>query len=205
MTDAGDAERRIEAAVPPVERQLVDSREVEWIQQARQNDAAAWEQIVSRYQQPVFRLAYLILGDAADAEEIAQETFVRAYLSLHRFNEQRPFRPWLLQIARNLARNRRRSLGRSWANLRRWWQQQPEPVEPPLHQQRANARLLWQAVRQLQPVWQEVIYLRYFLALSEAETAAALDIAPGTAKSRLHRALAALKGVIEKDFVELIE
>ncbi len=189
----------------PVEGYEVDIREVEWIQQARQNDAAAWEQIVGRYQQPVFRLAYLILSDAADAEEVAQDTFVRAYLSLHRFDEQRPFRPWVLQITRNLARNRRRSLGRSWANIRRWWQQQPGPIAPPLHPQRANTQLLWQAVRQLKPAWQEVIYLRYFLALSEAETAAALDIAPGTVKSRLHRALAALKVVIEQEFVELIE
>lgn len=191
--------------VPEADSRLVDNHELELIQQARQNDAAAWEQIVSRYQQPVFRLAYLILSDAADAEEIAQDTFIRAYLSLHRFDEQRPFRPWVLQIARNLARNRRRALGRSWAHMRRWWQQQPEPVEPPLHQQRAHAHLLWQAVRRLKPAWQEVIYLRYFLALSEAETAAALDIPPGTAKSRLHRALAALKRVIEQEFVELIE
>jgi len=182
-----------------------DDFEVEWIRQARQDDAAAWEQIVRRYQQPVFRLAYLILGDAAEAEEIAQEAFVRAFLSLDGFDERRPFRPWVMQIARNLARNRQRSLGRYWANVRRWWQQQPEPAEPPHHQQQADARLLWKAVRRLKPAWQEVVYLRYFLELSETETAAALDVAPGTVKSRLHRALAALKDVIEEEFVELVE
>lgn len=181
-----------------------DSLEIAWIRQAQRDDAAAWEQIVRRYQQPVFRLAYLILGDAADAEEIAQEAFVRAYLSLDGFDEQRPFRPWVLQITRNLARNRRRRLGRYWANVRRWWQQQPEPVESPSHEQRANARLLWQAVQQLKPAWQEVIYMRYFLELSEEETAAALDIAAGTVKSRLHRALRALRQIIEQDFVELM-
>jgi RNA polymerase sigma-70 factor, ECF subfamily len=186
------------------EPEKAPDRETMWIRQARQDDPAAWEQLVRRYQQPVFRLAYLILGDAADAEEIAQEAFVRAYLSLESFDEQRPFRPWLLQITRNLARNRRRSLGRYWANVRRWWQQQPEPVEPSPHRQRADARLLWQAVRELKPAWQEVVYLRFFLELSVEETAAALHVAPGTVKSRLHRALAALRDVIEEDFVELI-
>lgn len=183
----------------------VDNQETEWIRRARRDDAAAWEQIVRRYQRPVFRLAFLILGEAADAEEIAQEAFVRAYLSLDYFDEDRPFRPWVLQITRNLARNRRRSLGRYWANLRRWWQKQPEPVEHSSGQQRDNARLLWQAVRQLKPAWQEAIYLRYFLDLSEAEMATALDIAPGTVKSRLHRGLAALKELVEQDFNELIE
>jgi len=182
-----------------------DSFETECIRQARQDDAFAWEEIVHRYQQPVFRLAYLILGDAAEAEEIAQEVFVRAYLALDKFDERRPFRPWVMQITRNLARNHRRSLGRYWANVRRWWQQQPEPVELPRHQQNANAQLLWQAVRQLKPAWQEAVYLRYFLELSEAETAAALAIARGTVKSRLHRALAELKDMIEEEFVELIE
>lgn len=188
-----------------VDAELAESREIEWIGQARQDDALAWEQIVRYYQQPVFRLAYLILGDAADAEEIAQEVFVRAYLSLNEFDDRRPLRPWLLQITRNLARNRHRSLRRYWANLRRWWQQQPELAEPAAHQPQTDAPLLWQAVRQLKPAWQEVIYLRYFLELSETETAAALKIASGTVKSRTHRALAALKDVIELQFVELIE
>jgi RNA polymerase sigma-70 factor (ECF subfamily) len=195
----------LSAKAPVADVIEANSLEIEWIRRAQQDDAAAWEQIVRRYQQPIFRLAYLILGDAAEAEDTAQEAFVRAYLWLDKFDEHRAFRPWVMQITRNLARNRRRSLGRYWANLRRWWQQQPEPVKPSPPQRRASAQLLWQAVRQLKPAWQEVVYLRYFLELSEAETAETLEIAPGTVKSRLHRALAALKDVIEQDFVELIE
>lgn len=179
-------------------------REKEWINRARQDDPAAWETLVRAHQQPVFRLAYLILGNGADAEEVTQEAFVRAYLSLASFDGERPFRPWICQIARNLARNRRRSLGRYWTNVQRWWRQPAPPDQRPFVD-RTDAQLLWQAVRRLKPAWQEVIYLRYFLEFSEAETAAALAVAPGTVKSRLHRALAALKVVIEQEFVELIE
>lgn len=179
----------------------VDADEA-WIVRARQGDAAAWEYLVRRYQQPVFRLAYLILGDAGDAEEVAQDVFVRAYLSLARYDKTRPLAPWLLQICRNLARNRRRSLGRYWAAVQRWRQANPDTAVLP--DDRQEAQLLWQAVKKLRPSAQEIIYLRYFLALPEAETAAALNIKAGTVKSRLHRALKQLQQVIEHDFPELV-
>lgn len=171
------------------------------IHNARNGDSAAWEALMHRYQQPAFRLAYLILGDAADAEDVAQEAFIRAYFALEKFDDARPLQPWLLQIVRNLARNRQRGLSRYWSYIKSWRQQQPEPVVHSGHQERAEARLLWQAVRRLKPDWQEIIYLRYFLDLSEAETAAALEIPTGTVKSRLHRALKALKPLVEKDFI----
>ncbi|GIK56804.1 MAG: RNA polymerase sigma factor [Chloroflexi bacterium] len=174
-----------------------------WLRQARQGDEAAWEWLVAVYQQPVFRLAYLLLGDAAEAEEVAQDVFVRAYFALDRFDESRPLRPWLLQITRNLARNKRRSLGRYWAAVQRWWLHQPEAVETA--EKQPESQLLWQAVRQLRPSAQEIIYLRYFLEMNEAETAVALGIQPGTVKSRLHRALKQLQVVVERDFPELSE
>lgn len=180
--------------------------ETDLISGAGQGSTAAWEQLVRQHQEPAFRLAYLILGDAAEAEDVVQEAFVRAYLKLDTFDGTRPFRPWLLGIAANLARNRRRSLGRYWAALRRYWQNEPTATtNKPDWDGRLEARQLWQAVRQLRPLAQEIIYLRYFLDLSEAETAVTLDIAPGTAKSRLHRALQQLRAVIEADFPDLHE
>ena len=170
------------------------------IQQARQEDAAAWEMLVRQHQEAVFRLAYLLLRSPAEAEDVAQEAFVRAYLSLDSFDAERPFKPWLLQITRNLAKNRLRSLSRYWGMMKRWWQEQ-NPVAEPTQISRNESALLWQAVQQLRPKAQEVIYLRYFLELSEAETAAALDIPAGTVTSRLHRALQQLKGIIDMDYV----
>lgn len=172
------------------------------IAQAQQGDAAAWEMLVRQHQEAAFRLAYLLLRSPAEAEDAAQEAFVRAFLALDRFDGERPFRPWLLQITRNLAKNRLRSLSRYWRMVQRWWQ---EPDIEPTSVGGDESAQLWRAVQQLRPAAQEVIYLRYFLEMSEVETAVALNIPAGTVKSRLHRALQQLKVVIEADFVELRE
>ncbi|HEX6385804.1 MAG TPA: RNA polymerase sigma factor [Anaerolineae bacterium] len=184
-----------------------DENEADLIVRARQGDERAWEQLVRQHQEPVFRLAYLVLGtgDAAEAGDIAQESLIRAYLKLDQYDEERPFRPWLLSIAANLARNRRRSLGRYWAAVQRLWQASPEPVSTNRYEEREKAQALWMAVRRLRPAEQEIIYLRYFLDLSEAETATALEVAPGTVKSRTHRALKRLRLVIEREFPHLRE
>lgn len=180
-------------------------QELAWIQQAQQGDAAAWEKVVRHYQQPVFRLAYLITGNAEDAEEIAQDTFVRAYHALPKFDETRPLPPWLMQICRNLARNKRRSAGRYWAAVQRLWQAEPVPDTAVIADDQEQSQLLWQALQQCRPSAREIIYCRYFLDLSEAETAVALDLKTGTVKSRLHRALKQLQAIIEKDYPELKE
>ena len=177
----------------------------QWLEAARRGDLTAWEVLVQQYQQPVFRLAYLILGNVEDAEEVAQETFVRAFLSLASFDAARPLKPWLMQITRNLARNQQRSLGRYWAAVQRWWQKQPLPVTTVSDDLGQDAQLLWQAVKRLRPSAQEVIYLRYFLEFSEAETAVALNIKRGTVKSRLSRAIDQLRTVIEIHYPELKE
>jgi RNA polymerase sigma-70 factor (ECF subfamily) len=181
--------------------------ESELIERARRGDGAAWERLVREYQEAVFRLAYLLLGDGAEADDVAQEAFIRAFRALGRFDTSRPLRPWLLKITANLARNRRRALGRSLAALRRLLQAAPlqEPSIERWAQQQHEARTLWQAVRRLNGADQEVIYLRYFLELTVEESAEALGVAPGTVKSRLHRALGRLRDVAEREFPGLGE
>lgn len=179
--------------------------EVDLIHRARAGDSHAWETLMLTHQEAVFRLAYLLSGHAGDAEDIAQETFIRAFRHLDNFDTTRNLRPWLLSIAANLARNRRRSIGRYFNHLQRMARLNPEPVSDVETDaaRRADAQELWMAVKRLDAVDQQIIYLRFFLELSVEETAETLNIAAGTVKSRLHRAIGRLRGVVESDFPAL--
>lgn len=172
--------------------------ESDLIARARRGDEAAWEGLVREHQQLVFRLAYLLLGDRDEAEDVAQETFVRAFRAVDRFDASRPLRPWLLSIATNLTRNRRRDAARYLTALKRLVQARPEQTtnDGPDLLEREDAEALWRSVRRLRRSDQEVVYMRYFLEMSEAETASALGVPAGTVKSRLHRALARLRAEV---------
>lgn len=183
--------------------------EAELIGRARQGDGEAWYRLVGVHQEAVFRLAYLLLRDASDAEDVAQEVFVRAFRALGTFDAERPLRPWLLRIASNLAHNRRRSLGRYLEALKRLYSA-PETTTSSASPaeglaKRWEAETLWSAIKHLKPAEQEVVYLRYFLELSEAEMATAMNVAPGTVKSRLHRALSRLRLVVDQEYPALRE
>lgn len=177
-----------------------------FIRRSANGDATAWEPLVRTHQQAVFRYAYLLLGDPDDAEDVAQETFLRAWKGLVRFDTARPLRPWLLSITSNLASNWRRSAGRYMSALTRAFQNEPAPdsIEERSTQQ-MQADDLWKAVQSLSVSDQQIVYLRYFLELPVAETADALQIAEGTVKSRMSRALKKLQNIIQDDFPTLIE
>ncbi len=181
--------------------------EAELIRAALRGDEAAWEALVRIHQEPVFRYAYLIQGDGDEAEDTAQETFIRAYRALERFDINRPLRPWLLSIAANLARNRFRSLGRYVSVLRRVVLDNPvrsANVEN-LSLEQIDAQTVWQALQKMDDADRQVIYLRFFLELSVEETAQAMGTAEGTIKSRLHRALGRLRIIIEREYPTLRE
>jgi RNA polymerase sigma factor (sigma-70 family) len=177
-----------------VDRPLDDA---ELVELARRGDLRAWETIVRRYQGLAFRTAYLFSGNAADAEEAVQDGFVKAYRALGRFRRGSPLRPWLLRIVSNQARNRRRSAGRREAlALRAAATDRPGDAVPSpeaaLLAGESRAGLL-EAVNALSEQHRLAIACRYFLELSEEETAAALGVRRGTVKSRLARALAHLR------------
>jgi RNA polymerase sigma-70 factor, ECF subfamily len=176
------------------------------VRHAANGDAAAWEALVMTHQEAVFRLAYLLLGDPEDAKDVAQESFLRAWRHLRRFDEARPLRPWLLSISANLARNRRRSAGRYFAAVLRAFRE--EPAAERLEEQSVRslqAHELWKAVQMLNELDQQIVYLRYFLELPVSETAQALKVPEGTVKSRLSRALEKLRKIIGQDFPLLFE
>ena len=172
------------------------------IARAQRGDTAAYEEIVQRYQQIAFRTAYVITGSSADAEDAAQEGFVKAYRALERFRLGADLRPWLLRIVANEARNRVRSSGRRHQlELRLTEGFRPGDAAPSPEAVAVAAderRRLLAMVNALSHEDRLVIASRYFLELSGEETAAALGIAEGTVKSRLSRALARLKVRVEE-------
>ena len=142
------------------------------IQRAMQGDRAAWEPLMLAYQEPVFRLAYLLLGDPDEAEDVAQETFLRAWNNLKRFDPTRPLRPWLLRITSNLAHNHQRTAARYLNTLLQTFRTEtPRPGIEEMSAQDMEARQLWNAVQRLDLRDQQIVYLRYFLDLSVADTA----------------------------------
>jgi RNA polymerase sigma-70 factor, ECF subfamily len=171
--------------------------ESELVERARHGDEDAYEELVRAHQGIAFRTAYVVAGNAGDAEEAAQEAFVKAYRALGRFRRGSPFRPWLLRIVANEARNRRRSAGRRAAlSLRAVAEESsggaaPSP-EGVLLAGEERERLLV-AVNDLREEERLVIACRFFLELSEEETAQALDLRVGTVKSRTSRALEHLR------------
>ena len=177
--------------------------EPELVARARRGDTDAYEELVRRHQAIAFRTAYLLAGNESDAQEAAQDGFVKAYRSLGRFRAGAPFRPWLLAIVANEARNRRRSAGRREALVLRAAAgaasggAAPSP-EAALVSAEERARLL-RAVNDLADDHRLAIACRYLLDLSEEETAAALGVRRGTVKSRLARALERLRTELEED------
>ena len=163
----------------------------------RPRDLDSYDQLVREHQGIAFRTAYVITGSAADAEDVVQDAFVKAYRARGRFRPGARFRPWLLAIVANEARNRRRASARrarlplELAEERPSGGAAPSP-EVALLAREERAELL-AAVDRLGEEQRAAVACRYFLGLSEAETAAVLGCRPGTVKSRLSRALARLE------------
>jgi RNA polymerase sigma-70 factor (ECF subfamily) len=175
--------------------------DAELIERARRGEVMAYEELVRRYQDVAVRAAHVIAPDG-DAEDAAQEAFVKAYAALGRFRTGSPFRPWLLRIVTNEARNRRRSAGRRTGLALRAAEDRPLGDAAPSPESAVLASesraALVAALNRLRDDDREVIGARYFLDLSEAETADALGIPRGTVKSRLSRALGRLRvGLVE--------
>jgi RNA polymerase sigma-70 factor (ECF subfamily) len=172
--------------------------EGELLARAQGGDADAYASLVRAHQDVAFRTALLITQNAADAEEAAQEGFVKAWRALARFREGAPLRPWLLTIVANEARNGRRSAGRRAALALRVAHEQGAGTsaesEVLAHESRGA---LLDALSRMRPDDRLVLGCRYLLELSEAETAAALGVPAGTVKSRTSRALSRLRGEVE--------
>lgn len=162
---------------------------------ARRGERAAYAELVRRYQQVAFRVAWLVCRSAADAEDATQDGFIKAFRALGRFRSGAEFRPWLLTIVANEARNRVRAAGRRdhYESLAAVAAVDAVPsVEAAAVALDRRQRLL-AALDALPDEERVVVACRYLLELSEAETAAVAGIPGGTVKSRLWRAMRRLR------------
>jgi RNA polymerase sigma factor (sigma-70 family) len=153
---------------------------------------------VRRYQDVAMRTAYVVAPEA-DAADAVQDAFMKAFAALSGFRDGAPLRPWLLRIVANEARNRRRSADRrAGLALRASTVAVRDDVASPESEVLADEarRQLHAALGTLRDEEREVIGARYFLGLSEAETAETLAIPAGTVKSRTSRALDRLRATL---------
>ena len=158
-----------------------------------------------RYQDVALRTAHLVCPEA-DADDAVQDAFLKAFAALPRFRDGSPFRPWVLRIVANEARNRRRSAGRREGLALRAAAAVPTAgptVSAPSPEDQVitsetRAELL-AALRRLGDDDREILGARYFLGLSEAETAETLGLPRGTVKSRTSRALGRLRAALATD------
>ncbi len=181
-------------SIPAGDQAASTDEESWWLMRARCGDDAAFTCLVEAYQRPVFNLCYRMLGDPGEAEDAAQETFIRVYTCLASYDPGRKFLSWLLAIASHYCidrlRRRRYSLV-SWDALSLYDRLlrpnlQFGPEEAALrHEAQCQAQALLEA---LPPDYRAVIVLRYWYELSYQEIAEMLAITLPAVKSRLFRA-----------------
>lgn len=168
-----------------------------WIQQALDGDQAAFGQLVNAHQSAVYNLCYRMLGERGEAEDAAQEAFLRAYAHLDRYDDDRSFRTWILSIASNHCIDRLRKRRLTWLSLDEALPPHPafssdalEPEDAVINSER-NATI--QAMlAELTPEYRAAVILRYWYDMSYTEIADMLNTTESAIKSRLFRARQAL-------------
>ena len=170
---------------------MPDSSDRALVLRVRGGDSEAFGDLVQRYQTSVYNVCYRLLGEAAAAEDAAQDAFIRAYQRLDRFDAERPFGPWVRRVAANLCLNR--LAGARAASLpldEERDEPSPEPESDPAaaRETAEAAGALRAAIAALPPAYRAVIELRHFHDMSYAEIAAELRLPVSDVKSNLFRA-----------------
>jgi len=173
---------------------LTESDETRWVAGAQQGDKAAFGQLVQAYQRRAYAAAYGYLRNRDDAMDVAQDSFVRAFRAIKRFETGRPFYPWLHQIVRNTSLNKiKQKKRRGEASLDTMMESGFDVSDPGQgpdgHAAAGDSReKLDAAMARLTEEHREILRLRHLIELSYAEIAEVLDVPQGTVMSRLHAA-----------------
>jgi RNA polymerase sigma-70 factor (ECF subfamily) len=179
-----------------------DPGDLDLVLRTRGGDESAFGELIRRYQKTVYRIAFRMLRNAEQAEDVTQITFVKAFRSLHRFREELPFHPWLYRIAVNASltqiERRKRERQVELESVPEKILPRPAHEESPL-EETARKDLLARvegALEKIPPDQKAVFLLRVVEGLSYEEIAQALDIPKGTVMSRLSRAREALRNLV---------
>ena len=156
----------------------------EFLRRLRRHEQAAFHELVDQYSQALFRVAYSMVGNAADAEDVVQETFTAAFSGIRKFRGESTLRTWLMQIlVRQCAKVQRGRGRRMTIGIENADQAGPDSAGA------AESRMdVIEMLQKLSPEHREVIVLRELQSMSYEEMAEALKIPRGTIESRLHRA-----------------
>ncbi len=190
----------VDEVTEPVEGRPLDEQEL--IKRSQDGDLDAFGQLVRIHQGLALRVAYLVVRDHAEAEDVTQEAFVRAFGALPRFDATRELRPWLLRIVRNRAithlrgRTRRRALD---LRLEAAALGDATPSPETAVQIRAEYEMAIAALNRLPGRQRVVLEHRFLLDLSEAETSQILGLPKGTVKSRTSRGLASIRALLAEE------
>jgi len=168
----------------------VTDREADWILQAQQGNVSAFTSLVEAYQRPVYNLCYRMLANAQDAEDAAQETFLRAFRAIHKYDNQRSFSTWILSIASHhcIDQIRRHKFNISLDEL-------PSPdisdgdmgIETRLSRKEEQEKV-GKLLKVLEPTDRAVVIIYYWNDMSLKDIGLALNLTESAVKSRLHRA-----------------
>jgi RNA polymerase sigma-70 factor (ECF subfamily) len=174
-----------------------------WVLQAQQGNDEAFTNLVETYQKPVYNLCYRMVGEPEEAEDAAQETFLRAYQNLHRYDPSRSFGTWILSIAAHYCIDRLRK--RKFAMFSMDAENEdgssfelPDPASPDpeiesvKQEERDRLHLL---LKDLDATDRAAVIMRYWYDFSEVEIASSLKLTVSAVKSRLHRSRRALAGM----------
>lgn len=181
-----------------------------WVQRTLAGDPQAFGELVRRYERDVFNLAYRMLNERGEAEDAAQEAFMRAYVNLDRYDPERPFKTWLLSITSNHCIDRLRRRRLTWLSL-----EEPLPPHPALTSDIPGPEeamlthernlLVQEMLTGLSPDYRLAVVLRYWYDLSYAEIAEMLGTTESAIKSRLFRARQALAEYLESRPVSALD
>lgn len=167
------------------------AEEKKWIQEALKGDSQAFSRLVETYQTPVFNLCFRMLGSSEDAEDASQETFLRAFLSLKKFEIDRSFLTWLLSIAAHYCIDvlrKRRFQVISVEELTEPDLAEPGPGVENIFDQNRESKQIQKMLNAIHPIDRAAVVMYYWYDYSYEEICTALSLSMSALKSRMHRA-----------------